>query len=46
MLSSTELKQLCLYLYNAKHHFSSETDTAYYNITPDEDSVMELAQPL
>jgi hypothetical protein len=27
MLSWTELKQLCLYLYSAKHYFNSETDT-------------------
>lgn len=37
VLSWTELKQLFLYLYSAKQHFSSETDTKYNNITPDED---------
>jgi hypothetical protein len=40
------LKQLCLYLYRAKRHLSSETEDEYNNITPDADSDMEHAQPL
>jgi hypothetical protein len=34
-----------MYLYSAKHHFSSEIDNEYNNITPIEDSYIELAQP-
>jgi hypothetical protein len=42
VFSWTELKQLCLYLYSAKHHFSGETASEYNNTTSDEDSNMEL----
>jgi hypothetical protein len=34
-----------VYLYTAKHHFSSETDNEYNNVMSDESSDMELAQP-
>jgi hypothetical protein len=46
VLTGTELNQLYLYLYSAKHHFISKTDAEYNNIMPDEDRNMELAQPI
>jgi hypothetical protein len=46
MLNWTEPNQLCLYLYIAKHNFSIETNTEYSNIMSDEDSDIQLAQPL
>jgi hypothetical protein len=44
--SLTEHKKLHLFLYCAKHHFSNEIDTEYKNMTSDENSDMDLAQPL
>jgi hypothetical protein len=35
-----------MYLYSAKHNFSSETDNECNNIMPDENIDMELAQLL